>query len=172
MFTKDENIGEFKIDVETVYNQPGHCFFNRWAILFDPDDVANGTSGALKVTMGAIGKGDAIKPPPDPEGDDEIVEGLVALSFENSTHSFGESFVRNELVPEGFPVDRQLAHYIVRVYKAVGLPRMSSGLMGQVKKAFGDVKDMVDPYVEVSFSGLTVCKAPQNEFFCQIEPGY
>ncbi|XP_075247387.1 otoferlin-like isoform X2 [Convolutriloba macropyga] len=146
LFSKDENIGEFKIDVGTVYNQTGHCFFNRWAILFDPDDVANGTSGALKVTLGAIGKGDAIKPPADPEGDDEVIEG-------------------NELLPQGFPVERQLAHYRVRVYKAVGLPRMSSGIMGQFKLALGDVKDMVDPYVEITFSGLSAkTSVQQNDY--------
>ena len=81
IFSKDENIGEFKIDVGTVYAQPGHCFASRWAILFDPDDVANGTSGALKVTLSAIGKGDAIKPPSDPEGDDEVIEGYVWRTF-------------------------------------------------------------------------------------------
>ena len=33
---------------------------------------------------------------------------------------------------------------------------MSSGFVGHFKKALGDAKDMVDPYVELTFSGLNV----------------
>lgn len=34
---------------------------------------------------------------------------------------------------------------------------MNSTIMANVKKAFtGEIKDLVDPYVQVSFAGLTV----------------
>jgi hypothetical protein len=37
------------------------------------------------------------------------------------------------------------------------LPKMNSSIVANVKKAFtGEVKDLVNPYVQVSFAGLTV----------------
>ncbi|XP_064604472.1 otoferlin-like [Liolophura sinensis] len=54
-------------------------------------------------------------------------------------------------------MDRQRAKFIVRIYRAEGLPRMNTGIMSNVKKAFSgefSSKDFVDPYVQVSFAGL------------------
>ena len=66
-------------------------------------------------------------------------------------------FKRNLLLPDGVPAERQRAKYIVRVYRADGLPRMNSSIMANLKHAFGGLtKDLVDPYVQVSFAGLTV----------------
>lgn len=63
----------------------------------------------------------------------------------------------NLLLPDGVPVERQRARFIVRIYRADGLPKMNSTIMANVKKAFtGEVKDLVDPYIQVSFAGLTV----------------
>lgn len=54
-------------------------------------------------------------------------------------------------------MERQRARFIVRVYRADGLPKMNSSIVANVKKAFtGEVKDLVNPYVQVSFAGLTV----------------
>lgn len=45
----------------------------------------------------------------------------------------------------------------MRLYRAEGLPKMNSSLMANVTKAFvGDSKDLVDPFVEVSFAGQMV----------------
>lgn len=64
---------------------------------------------------------------------------------------------RNILLPDGVPIDRQRARFIVKIYRADGLPKMNSSIMANVKKAFtGEVNDLVDPYVQVSFAGLTV----------------
>jgi hypothetical protein len=64
---------------------------------------------------------------------------------------------RNLLLPDGVPVERQRARFIVRVYRADGLPKMNSSIVANVKKAFtGEMKDLVNPYVQVSFAGLTV----------------
>lgn len=47
----------------------------------------------------------------------------------------------------------------MKIYRADGLPRMNSSLMANVKRAFtGEAKDLVNPYVQVSFAGLTVSK--------------
>ena len=65
----------------------------------------------------------------------------------------------NLLLPDGVPVERQRARFIVRIYRADGLPKMNSSIMANVKRAFtGEAKDLVDPYVQVSFAGMTVRK--------------
>lgn len=67
--------------------------------------------------------------------------------------------LRNLLIPQGFPSERPWARFYVRLYKAEGLPRMNSSIMANVTKAFvGDSKDLVDPFVEVSFAGQMVRK--------------
>ena len=63
----------------------------------------------------------------------------------------------NLLLPDGVPAERQRAKYIVRIYRADGLPRMNSSIMANIKHVLGgQTRDLVDPYVQVSFAGLTV----------------
>ncbi|XP_017891089.1 otoferlin-like isoform X4 [Ceratina calcarata] len=130
-------LGSFKLDIATVWAQPDHQFYHKWALLTDPDDVAGGPKGYLKCDVSVIGKGDTVKIPPKSEKDEDDIEG-------------------NLLLPDGVPIERQRAKFIVKVYRADGLPKMNSSIMANVKKAFtGEVKDLVDPYVQVSFAGLT-----------------
>lgn len=76
---------------------------------------------------------------------------------------------RNLLLPDGMPVDRQRAKYIVRIYRADGLPKMNSTLVANVKKAFtGESRDLVDPFVQVSFAGLTVSIERRKMYIFQI----
>lgn len=66
-------------------------------------------------------------------------------------------FCRNLLLPDGVPAERQRAKYILRIYRADGLPRMNSSIMANLKQAFAGMgKDLVDSYVQVSYAGLTV----------------
>ena len=66
-------------------------------------------------------------------------------------------FPRNLLLPDGVPAERQKAKFIVKIYLAEGLPKRTSGMLASVKKAItGDTKDLVDPYVSVSFAGHKV----------------
>lgn len=63
----------------------------------------------------------------------------------------------NLLLPDGVPIERQRAKFVVKIYRADGLPRMNSSIMANVKRAFtGENKDLVSPYVHVSFAGLSV----------------
>lgn len=79
-----------------------------------------------------------MKIPPKSEKDEDDIEG-------------------NLLLPDGVPIERQRARFVVKIYRADGLPKMNSSIMANVKKAFtGEVKDLVDPYVQVSFAGLSV----------------
>ncbi|XP_011692063.1 PREDICTED: otoferlin-like isoform X2 [Wasmannia auropunctata] len=130
-------LGSFKLDIATVWAQPDHQFYHKWALLTDPDDVAGGPKGYLKCDISVIGKGDTVKIPPKSEKDEDDIEG-------------------NLLLPDGVPIERQRAKFVVKVYRADGLPKMNSSIMANVKKAFtGEVKDLVDPYVQVSFAGLS-----------------
>lgn len=53
------------------------------------------------------------------------------------------------------PIERQRARFTVKIYRADGLPRMNSSIVANVKRAFtGETRDLVDPYVQVSFAGL------------------
>ncbi|XP_029600420.1 dysferlin, partial [Salmo trutta] len=45
----DSVIGEFKLDVGTVYNESRHAFLRKWLLLSDPDDLSAGAKGYLKV---------------------------------------------------------------------------------------------------------------------------
>jgi hypothetical protein len=65
--------------------------------------------------------------------------------------------IRNLLLPDGVPIERQRAKFVIKIYRADGLPRMNSSLMANVKRAFtGESRDLVNPYVHVSFAGLSV----------------
>ncbi|KAB0399975.1 hypothetical protein E2I00_014198, partial [Balaenoptera physalus] len=130
-------IGSFKVDLGTVYNQPGHQFSDKWALLMDPGNIRTGTKGYLKCDISVTGKGDVLKRNP-------------------KTSDAKEQIEKNLLIPQGFPSERPWARFYVRLYKAEGLPKMNSSIMANITKAFvGDSKDLVDPFVEVSFAGQT-----------------
>uniref|UniRef100_A0A3P9NE86 Otoferlin n=1 Tax=Poecilia reticulata TaxID=8081 RepID=A0A3P9NE86_POERE len=129
-------VGTFKMDVGTVYSQPEHQFYHKWAILSDPDDITAGCKGYVKCDIAVVGKGDNIKTPHKAnETDEDDIEG-------------------NLLLPEGIPAERQWARFYVKIHRAEGLPKMNTSIMANVKKAFiGENRDLVDPYVQVQFSG-------------------
>ncbi|XP_068590271.1 fer-1-like protein 6 [Cebidichthys violaceus] len=126
-------IGSFKLDVWTVYRQPGHQFTNKWAMLTNPSDISTGVKGYVKCDISVSAKGDAIKPGPKASDSEEQID-------------------KNLLIPEGFPSERPWARFSVKVYRAEGLPRNNSSIMANVTKAFiGDNTALIDPYVVVGF---------------------
>ncbi|XP_010211914.1 PREDICTED: otoferlin [Tinamus guttatus] len=129
-------VGSFKMDVGTVYTQPEHQFYHKWAILSDPEDLTAGLKGYLKCDVAVVAKGDNIKTPHKAnETDEDDIEG-------------------NLLLPDGVPPERQWARFYIKIYRAEGLPRMNTSIMANVKKALiGENKDLVDPYVQVFFAG-------------------
>ncbi|XP_053700525.1 otoferlin-like [Synchiropus splendidus] len=136
-------VGTFKLDVGTIYSQPEHQFYHKWALLSDPDDITAGGKGYIKCDISVVAKGDTVKSPhKSNEADEDDIEG-------------------NLLVPEGVPAERQWARYYLKVYRAEGLPRMNTSLMANVKKAFiGENKDLVDPYVQGKTSVQKSCYEP------------
>ncbi|XP_037622050.1 fer-1-like protein 4 [Sebastes umbrosus] len=131
------HIGSFKIDLATVYNQPDHRFYQKWAPLTDPADTRSGNKGYVKASISVLMKGDALSmpslAPPSSSGASDDIE-------------------KNLLLPRGMASERPWARFRVRIYRAEGLPTMEAGLMAKMSKAT-DRTVFIDPYVQVTFAG-------------------
>ncbi|XP_027519801.1 fer-1-like protein 4 [Corapipo altera] len=128
-------IGTFKMDVETVYNQPDHRFFQKWAVVSDPTDTRAGVKGFVKCSISVSARGDVV--------------GFLPTS----SSSRDEDIERNLLLPKRVPAERPWARVCIKLYRAEGLPSMSAGIMGSFSKIIGERKVFIDPYVQVSFCG-------------------
>ncbi|NWW45628.1 FR1L4 protein, partial [Pedionomus torquatus] len=128
-------IGTFKMDVGTVYSQPDHRFFQKWAVISDPTDTRAGVKGFVKCNISVTARGD------------------VVGSLPTSSSSRDEDIERNLLLPKRVPAERPWARVCIKLYRAEGLPSMSAGIMGGFSKIIGEKKVFIDPYVQVSFCG-------------------
>ncbi|XP_063013874.1 dysferlin isoform X8 [Melospiza melodia melodia] len=139
-FRTDSVIGEFRMDVETVYSEPKHAFRRKWLLLSDPEDFSAGAKGYLKVSACVLGPGDEA-----PLEKKEVSEDK-------------EDIEANLLRPTG--VTLRGAQFCLKIYKAEDLPQMDDAVMDNVRQIFGfesNKKNLVDPFVEVSFAGKTLC---------------
>ncbi|CAM4655023.1 unnamed protein product [Caretta caretta] len=128
-------IGTFKIDTETVYSQPDHRFFQKWAVINDPKDTRAGVKGFVKCNISVFARGD------------------IMGSLPTSSSSQNEDIEKNLLLPKRVPAERPWAKICIKIYRAEGLPTMSAGIMGGFSKIVGEKKVFIDPYVQVSFAG-------------------
>ncbi|NXT58437.1 FR1L4 protein, partial [Pluvianellus socialis] len=128
-------IGTFKMDVVTVYSQPDHRFFHKWAVISDPTDTRAGVKGFVKCNISVTAR------------------GVVVGSLPTSSNSRAEDIERNLLLPKRVPAERPWARMCIKLYCAEGLPSMSMGIMGGFSKIIGEKKVFIDPYVQVSFCG-------------------
>uniref|UniRef100_U3ICJ1 C2 domain-containing protein n=1 Tax=Anas platyrhynchos platyrhynchos TaxID=8840 RepID=U3ICJ1_ANAPP len=132
-------IGTFKMDIVTVYSQPGmtdyHSFFHKWAVISDPTDTRAGVKGFVKCNISVTARGD------------------IVGSLPTSSSSHVEDIERNLLLPKRVPAERPWARVCIKLYRAEGLPSMSAGIMGGFSKIIGEKKVFIDPYVQVSFCG-------------------
>ncbi|XP_016341408.1 myoferlin-like isoform X2 [Sinocyclocheilus anshuiensis] len=136
----DSLMGEFKLDVGYVYDEPGHAIMRKWLLLSDPDDSISGARGYLNVSMFIVGTGD--EPP---------VEKREANEEQDDIES-------NLLLPAG--VALRWATLSLKIYRAEDMPQMDDAFAQTVKNIFGgtdDKKNLVDPFLEVSFAGKRVC---------------
>ncbi|KAB0380062.1 hypothetical protein FD755_007846, partial [Muntiacus reevesi] len=136
----DALIGEFRMDVGSIYREPRHAYLRKWLLLSDPDDFSAGARGYLKASLCVLGPGDeAPLERKDPSEDKEDIES-------------------NLLRPIG--VALRGAHFCLKVFRAEDLPQMDDAVMDNVRQIFGfdsNKKNLVDPFVEVSFAGKMLC---------------
>ncbi|XP_074230043.1 myoferlin isoform X1 [Camelus bactrianus] len=133
-------MGEFKIDVGFVYDEPGHAVMRKWLLLNDPEDDSSGAKGYLKVSMFVLGTGD--EPPPEKQDRDNDSDDVES----------------NLLLPAGIAL--RWVTFLLKIYRAEDIPQMDDAFSQTVKEIFGgsaDKKNLVDPFVEVSFAGKKVC---------------
>ncbi|NXO21230.1 FR1L4 protein, partial [Cisticola juncidis] len=128
-------IGTFKMDVETVYSQPDHRFFQKWAVISDPTDTRAGVKGFVKCNISVSARGDIV--------------GFLPTYSRNQD----EDIERNLLLPKRVPAERPWARVCIKLYRAEGLPSMTAGIMGGISKIIGERKVFIDPYLQVSFCG-------------------
>ncbi|XP_029357924.1 fer-1-like protein 4 [Echeneis naucrates] len=131
------HIGTFKIDIATVYNQPDHRFYQKWAPLTDPTDTRSGVKGYVKTTLSVLMKGSTLSMPSLPP---------------SSSSGASEDIEKNLLLPRGLSSERPWARFRVRIYRAEDLPTMEAGLMAKMSKVT-DRTVFIDPYVQVTFAG-------------------
>ncbi|XP_059215641.1 myoferlin [Centropristis striata] len=136
----DSLMGEFKLDVGYIYDESGHAILSKWLLLSDPDDSSSGPRGYLKVSIIVVGTGD--EPPIQ----------------RRETSDEQDDIESNLLVPAG--VTMRWATLSLKVYRAEDMPQMDDAFIQTLKQVFGgdgDRKNLVDPYLEVSFAGKKLC---------------
>lgn len=136
----DSLMGEFKLDVGYVYDEPAHCVMRKWLLLNDPDDSSSGAKGYLKVSLFVVGTGD--EPP---------VEKRESNDDQDDIES-------NLLLPAG--VTLRWATLSLKVFRAEDVPQMDDAFVQTLKGIFGgdeNKKNLVDPFLEARFAGRKLC---------------
>uniref|UniRef100_A0A673VKS8 Myoferlin n=1 Tax=Salmo trutta TaxID=8032 RepID=A0A673VKS8_SALTR len=139
----DSLMGEFKVTFKYPYiliYKKSHAIMRKWLLLSDPDDSSSGAKGYLKVSLVIVGTGD--EPPTEKRERNEEQDDIES----------------NLLVPAG--VTLRLVTLNLKVYRAEDMPQMDDAFVQTVKQVFGgegEKKNLVDPFLEVSFAGKKLC---------------
>ncbi|XP_031699126.1 myoferlin-like isoform X3 [Anarrhichthys ocellatus] len=136
----DSLMGEFKLDVSYVYDEPAHCVMRKWLLLNDPHDSSSGAKGYLKVSLFVVGAGD--EPP---------VEKSDSCDDQDDIES-------NLLLPAGLTL--RWATLSLKVFRAEDVPQMDDAFIQTMKEIFGggeNKKNLVDPFLEARFAGKKLC---------------
>ncbi|XP_063076869.1 myoferlin-like isoform X1 [Engraulis encrasicolus] len=136
----DSLMGEFKIDVGFVYDEPAHCVLRKWLLLNDPDDSSSGAKGYLKVSIFIVGTGD--EPPVEKRDRDNDQDDIES----------------NLLLPAGLTL--RWVTLKLKVFRAEDIPQMDDSFSQSVKELFGgggNKKNLVDPFLEAWFAGKKLC---------------
>ncbi|XP_030019882.1 otoferlin isoform X2 [Manduca sexta] len=108
-------VGEANIDLGTVWKQPHHQVFHKWAQLSVPRDPAAGVVGFLKVDISIVFRGD--------------VRMMPVMNEDNMEE--------NLLLPSGS--EQQRANYMITIHGAFGMPRGAGEKHGKLPSTFARV---------------------------------
>ncbi|RVE52196.1 hypothetical protein evm_003115 [Chilo suppressalis] len=136
-------LGEASIEMGTIWMQPRHQVFHKWALLTLARDPAAGPLGFLKVDISIIFRGEL-----------QIMPAIISAEKPDEN---------NLLLPTGS--EQQRANYVIAIFGAFGLPSGSHG--------YGDRRYGKPPstFVKVSFCGLVIKTGVQhksnNPMYCE-----
>ncbi|XP_076302777.1 otoferlin-like, partial [Lasioglossum baleicum] len=136
--------GSTSFESALVWDQPDHQYYHKWAMLTNPKDPSAGPKGYVKCNIAINVKGEKMRVHPETEGEDDI-EGNLLLP------------VGGEFLPF-----RQRACYIFAIYRADGLPDMSS-------LCVKNDSENINPFVQISFAGM---KATTSEAWQTYRPRF
>ncbi|XP_033208643.1 otoferlin-like [Belonocnema kinseyi] len=137
--------GSIVFEVATVWDQPDHEYYHKWAMLTNPKDPSGGAKGYVKCNIVVQARGVKVKAHPETDGEDDI-EGNLLLPL-----------------GDGLQLTRQRARYIFSIYRADGL----TGSIGSCHCSSGP-KD-INPFVQISFAGM---KGSTSELIHDYEPRF
>ncbi|XP_071827020.1 myoferlin-like isoform X6 [Apostichopus japonicus] len=131
----DALIGNFQLDVGTIYEEDDHCFLNKWLLLTNADDAQAGPKGYLQASMSVL------------------TTGEDAPVFKKSE---GDDMQSNLLRPAGMQLRKGM--FVIKVYHAEEIPQMDPAFFEGVKKLFGadKQKELVDPFMVIDFAGQQI----------------
>lgn len=172
-FRSDMKIGTFKIDLAYIYSQVKHSINRKWLLLSNEDDRMSGAKGYLKVSINILGP-----------GDEPSVSWTLICEKKISDWNF--SLMINMIMMMKMMwrvicwnllvwcfVQRHLFWKFIeqKIYREVCLREeclsderyspvlVDSTFLHGVKKMFNaaeDIKELIDPYVKLSFAGQEV----------------
>ncbi|XP_044745951.1 otoferlin-like [Coccinella septempunctata] len=91
IFRKRKILGLFRLDVATIWAEPEHQFFNKWAVLNAPTNKEGcGSRGFLKVNLTVITKN--VSPGLPPVQEDNEIEGNLLLPHSRVSERFRAKF--------------------------------------------------------------------------------
>ncbi|OAF69738.1 17-beta-HSD 10, partial [Intoshia linei] len=165
-------IGQFKIDIYSVYNESDHSFHDKWASLTDPKDLTIQSRGYIKVDIDVSLKGDitAITVNLSNYNKKNILKrkrfDVITLKCDDENQNQG--IMENLLIPSWCTVNvRQPASFNIHIYRAADLPRLDMGVFQSITSKIVNTEptDDIDAYVRVSLGGQsckTTCKQSYN----------
>nr|CAD7441046.1 unnamed protein product [Timema bartmani] len=123
------------LDVSAVWMEPGHQLVGKWAPLLLCDDFTCKVKGYVRVSVTVTGREGAATLAVREHGEDAEIEG-------------------NLLLPRGLALECQRALFVLRVYRAAGVPRVTGLLAPSPRIKKRGLDHLPDLMVIVTFAGF------------------
>nr|CAD7406990.1 unnamed protein product [Timema cristinae] len=126
------------LDVSAVWMEPDHQLVGKWAPLLLCDDVTCKVKGYVRVSVTVTGREGVATHAVREHGEDAEIEG-------------------NLLLPRGLAMECQRALFVLRVYRAAGVPRVTGLLTPSTRLKKRGLDHLPDVTVIVTFAGFKGC---------------